>query len=74
MNNPKQLIIIGTCLLLLGFVLPVMMVVGVFNTTFWLSILSYGASVSGLLLGFLGIAVASRMKEESDSPPQIWGE
>jgi len=49
-------------LVLLGFVLPFLMVIQVVEATFFLSFLSHGASVSGLLLGMVGAALYVRVR------------
>ncbi len=73
-RNPWNLIFVGFGLLLLGFVLPVLMIIDVISTTLWLSILSHGASVSGLMLGLFGAAMVSKVEEKKDAPPQSWWE
>lgn len=44
----------ATVLLITGVVLPLLMVLRVVGTSFFLSFLSYGATVSGAFLGYLG--------------------
>jgi hypothetical protein len=45
--------LIGFVLVLLGAVLPFLMVLQVLKSTFFLNFLSYGATVSGILLGVI---------------------
>jgi hypothetical protein len=72
-RNPRKLIGVGFVLLVFGFVLPVLMVIGVIASSLWLSILSHAASVSGLLLGLLGVAMVSQVEQERDSTsPNLW--
>jgi hypothetical protein len=52
--NPKILIGIGFPLLVLGFVLPMLMVLQIIPSTFFLNFFSYGASLVGLIMGLLG--------------------
>jgi hypothetical protein len=54
--EPKRILIIGFFLVLTGFVLPLLMVIKVIEPTFLLSFLSYGSSLTGLILGFIGAA------------------
>jgi hypothetical protein len=54
--NPTQFIIIGLILVVLGFVLPMLMVMHILESTFFLNFFSYGASVLGLILGVAGSA------------------
>lgn len=61
MEQPKRLIIIGFLLVLFGFVAPLLMVVGVLESTFFLNFLSYAASVSGLIMGIIGAAWYTRI-------------
>jgi hypothetical protein len=58
--RPWQIIAIGFVLVLLGFLLPMMMEVNVLRKSLWLSFVSYGASVAGLLLGVVGAALYQR--------------
>jgi hypothetical protein len=54
--TPIQMICLGFTLVLFGFVAPFLMVVAVFEPSFWLSFLSHAASISGLFLGIIGSA------------------
>lgn len=58
---PGKMIAIGLILVLFGFLAPLLMVIDVIETSFFLSFLSHGASVSGLLLGIVGAALYSRL-------------
>jgi hypothetical protein len=63
-QNPWTLIGIGFVLVLLGFVLPVLMIIDIIKTTLLLSLLSHGASVSGLILGLVGTIMARNIGSE----------
>ncbi|MFZ5880980.1 MAG: hypothetical protein ACOY0R_16560 [Chloroflexota bacterium] len=54
--KPRTLFWIGGCLVFLGWLLPLLMVIHVFESTFFLNFFSWGASVTGLFLGLLGSA------------------
>lgn len=56
MRNLNKLIVIGFFLVLAGAVLPFLMMMGVIASTFFLSFLSYGASIAGLFMGVIGAA------------------
>ena len=62
MNSPNYivLILIGFVLVVVGAVLPFLMVMRVVEPTFFLSFLSYGASMIGLFLGFIGATMYVR--------------
>ena len=60
--EPRKLIAIGLVLVILGVVGPVLMVLELVETTFWLSFLSYGASTCGLILGMTGSAFYARVR------------
>ena len=64
MNNPRLLLSLGLVLMLLGIILPFLMVMRVIESTFFLNFFSWGASVSGLFLGFIGVATWSKMRKE----------
>jgi hypothetical protein len=48
--------VIGVCLMLCGVCAPLLMVTHVLESTFLLNFLSYGASLTGLILGMIGLA------------------
>ena len=53
-QHPLRMIIIGFVLLVLGVAFPLLMMIQVIESTFWLNFLSFGMQVSGLFLGFIG--------------------
>jgi hypothetical protein len=61
---PGRLIAIGLALMLIGWVLPLLMVVRVIESTYLLNFLSYGAQLVGLFLGVIGVATWSRLKRK----------
>ena len=69
LDRPERLLAIAIFLLLFGCVMPFLMVTQVVESTFVLNFLSFGASVSGLLIGIIGIAMQrlkTKKKEEED--------
>jgi hypothetical protein len=62
--NPKRLILIGFLLVLVGAVLPFLMVIQVFESTFFLNFFSFGATMAGLLLGMVGAATYVRLRKK----------
>ncbi len=58
--QPWHTIVLGFVLVVLGFVLPLLMVLGVLKSTFLLNFIAYGASTAGLLLGMIGAALHFR--------------
>lgn len=63
MNSPRLLLSLGLILMLLGIILPFMMIIHVLESTFFLNFFSWGASVSGLFLGFIGVAMWVRVNK-----------
>lgn len=59
--HPWQLLVVAFVLLLLGLLLPLFMVLGVLPSTFFLNFLAYAASLSGMILGMIGIVLYSRI-------------
>jgi mannose/fructose/N-acetylgalactosamine-specific phosphotransferase system component IIC len=55
-TEPK--IIIGFCLVMIGWGLPLLMVMQYIQPTFLLCFIAYAASFSGIVLGFIGTASA----------------
>jgi vacuolar-type H+-ATPase subunit I/STV1 len=58
--NPRTMILLGFILVLFGFIVPFLMVIQIIEAGFFLSFLSYGASMAGLFLGLIGAAWYSR--------------
>lgn len=68
--NPRNLMLIGLALLVVGAVLPFLMVVQVVPSLLILSVVSYLSSVGGLFLGILGLAgTAGKMRRGADDHP-----
>lgn len=63
--QPKKIIIIGFVLVLFGFIGPFLMVLDIVKSTFILNFLSYGASISGLLLGVIGSSAYIRLQKSN---------
>ena len=63
-SRPIQLILIGFVLVLLGWVLPLLMVLRVVPSTFALNFLSYAAGLSGLFLGIIDAASYIRLNKK----------
>ncbi len=57
--SPGRLIALGVLLLVLGVVGPMLMVIGLLESTFLLNGASFVASSIGLFLGMLGVAMHS---------------
>jgi hypothetical protein len=65
--GPNRLIWIGLLLLILGVVLPLLMVMQIIASTFFLNFLSFFLSLAGLVIGFIGTGlyvVVHRKKKE----------
>lgn len=62
--NPRNVILLGFVLVLLGAVLPFLMVLKVIPLTYLVSFLSYGASVAGLILGVIGGSMYVRKRRK----------
>ena len=56
MRYPRFLLSLGMILMLLGFILPVLMVMRILPLGFFLSFLSWTSSVAGLFLSVIAVA------------------
>jgi hypothetical protein len=63
MYNAKRMIIMGVILMVIGVIGPFLMVLKIISPSFWLGFLLHGASVSGLLLGTLGVFSYARKEK-----------
>jgi len=69
LDHPERLIALAAFLLLFGCIMPFLMVIQVLESTFFLNFLSFGASVSGLFIGIIGVAtqrLRSKKMDEED--------
>ena len=62
--SPRFLLTLGLILLLTGWIIPLLIIMSVIPSTFLLNFLSWGMSVAGLFLGFVGGAMWVRMNKE----------
>jgi len=62
--NYRLILGIGFILVTFGMVAPFLMVLKVVEATFWLSFLSFGASVAGLFLGIIGAVFYVRLNRK----------
>jgi len=63
MRSPRFFLSLGLILMLLGFILPVLMVMRILPLGFFLSILSWAFSVAGLFLGVIGVAGMVKLRK-----------
>lgn len=61
--SPFKMLLLGTALLVLGVMLPLLMVIKILPSTLWLSFLSYTASVVGMFVGLIGALTYARNKK-----------
>jgi hypothetical protein len=64
MISPRFLLTIGLILLFVGWIIPLLIIMRVIPSTFFLNFLSWGMSVSGLFLGFIGGAMWARINRD----------
>ncbi len=62
----QQIILIGLVMVLFGFVMPWLMVLGIVESTILLGLFTYAVSTAGLLLGVIGAAMWSLDKKVKD--------
>jgi hypothetical protein len=62
-RNPIFLIILGFFMLLFGWVMPLLMLMHVLPSTFFLNFFSYIVSLVGLILGVVGVAFYVRLRK-----------
>jgi hypothetical protein len=57
--DPKHYILIGLILLLLGVILPILMIMHILESTYFLNFFAYACQIVGLTIGIIGIAYRS---------------
>ena len=55
--DQNRLLVVGALLLVAGAVLPFLMIIGIVQSSFLLNFAAYGASIIGLFVGMIGIAM-----------------
>ena len=63
-NSPRFLLGVGLIFLLIGWLIPVLIILYVIPSTLFLNFLGWGLSVSGLFLGFIGAAMLGRVDQD----------
>jgi hypothetical protein len=58
--KPVHLFALGVLLQITGCALPFLMVIQALDSTFFLNFFAWGASVTGMALGFIGLANYAR--------------
>jgi len=53
--QPWKMIVVGVCMMLVSIALPLLMILQLLQSTFFLNFLAYGLSVGGLFIGFIGM-------------------
>lgn len=64
MTSPRFLLILGSVLLLVGWTIPLLTLMRMIPSTFFLNFIGWGASVAGLFLGFFGGAMWVKMSRD----------
>lgn len=64
MTSPRFLLILGSILLLVGWIIPLLALMQMIPSTFLLNFIGWSASVSGLFLGFFGGAMWVKIKRD----------
>lgn len=63
-NEPRFLLSLGLILLFTGWIIPLLIIMHIIPSTFFLNFVAWGASVSGLFLGFIGVATWTKLRKE----------
>ncbi len=62
--SPLKMMVIGALLMIMGVVLPMLMILKMIETTFFLALLSYGSSLMGMFLAFYGLFTYVRIRRK----------
>jgi hypothetical protein len=61
-----EVLVLGGAMMLVSIILPLLMVMQVLRSTFFLNFLAYGLSVAGMLIGFIGLVTLVRTRRNQD--------
>lgn len=62
--HPWKLLLLAFILLVLGVLLPLLMVLRVLPSTFFLNFFAYAASFSGMILGLIGSVLYTHLRRK----------
>ena len=71
-EHPKLLFVTAVLLMLFGVAMPFLMVIHLVESTFFLNFLSYGASMLGLLLGIVSVAMQNVGRGTKDNTDDFY--
>lgn len=69
----KQIILLGFVMVLFGFIMPWLMVLGIVQSTILLGLFTYAISTAGLLLGVIGAAMLGLDKKAKSEDEEDQG-
>lgn len=64
--QPWKIIVLAGGMMLVSILLPLLMILQVLESTFFLNFLAYGLSVAGMLIGFIGMVSLVRIRRNRD--------
>lgn len=53
--QPWKMIVLGTVMMLISIILPLLMVLHILRSTFFLNFLAFGLSTAGIIIGVIGM-------------------
>lgn len=71
LNSPRKFFIAGLVCVLLGFILPLLIVVGLIQNTFALSFIIYFLQMIGMILGVFAAAGLAINRRKKDAEKQV---
>jgi len=71
LNSPRKFFIAGLVCVLLGFILPFLIVVGLIRNTFALSFIIYFLQMIGMILGVFAAAGLAINRRKKDAEKQV---
>jgi hypothetical protein len=60
------MIAVGGGMMLVSIILPLLMILQVLESTFFLNFLAYGLSVAGMVIGFIGMVSIVKIRRDRD--------
>lgn len=69
--HPNFTILIGFFLVMMGFIIPVMIIMKYLPSTFFLNFLAYACSVAGLMMGIIGAANSAILRRHKKNMEQF---
>jgi hypothetical protein len=62
LKHPVAVMIVAFFMMVIGIALPMLMIMHIIESTFFLNFLAFGLSIGGLFVGLIGLSMVARKR------------